>query len=43
MSGQYVKVLVPEAVDAPRGALWAAAALVWVLRVLFARQATVQP
>jgi len=36
MSNPVIKVLVPAAVAEPRGAPWAAAAAVWVARVLFA-------
>ena len=39
MSNPVIKVLVPQAVAAPRGARWAAAAAVWVARALFVRRA----
>jgi hypothetical protein len=37
MSSELVKVVAPQTVVAPRGARWAAAAVVWITRVLFAR------
>jgi hypothetical protein len=33
---EVIKVFVPQTVAAPRGALWAAAAVVWLVRALFA-------
>ncbi|MES2956955.1 MAG: hypothetical protein V4792_02145 [Pseudomonadota bacterium] len=42
MSSQFIKVSVPRAVPAPRGALWAAAAVGWVLRVMITRRPKVQ-
>lgn len=39
MSNLFVKVLVPQAATAPRGAQWAAAAVVWIARALSPRPA----
>jgi hypothetical protein len=36
MSTELIKVVTPQTVVAPRGARWAAAAVVWITRVLFA-------
>ena len=39
MSNPVIRVLVPRAVAAPRGAQWAAAAALWIARTLFRRNA----
>lgn len=39
MPNQFVKVLVPQAAAAPRGAQWAAAAVVWIAQALSPRPA----
>jgi hypothetical protein len=39
---EVIKVFVPQTVAMPRGAVWAAAAAVWLMRALFARQPKVR-
>ena len=38
-----VKVFIPQPVGMPRGAFWAAAAVEWVVQVLFARRQKDRP
>jgi hypothetical protein len=39
MSRQYITVIAPRAIEVPRGAQWAAATALWIVRALSARPA----